>query len=59
MPQNETHLGDGAYASFDGFTYTLRAPREHGDDFVMLEPEVLMSFLRLVKETTPGVFDRV
>jgi hypothetical protein len=24
----ETYLGDGLYASFDGFMITLRAPRE-------------------------------
>jgi hypothetical protein len=37
----ETYLGDGLYASFDGYMITLRAPRENGDHFVCLEPEVL------------------
>lgn len=27
----ETYIGDGLYASFDGYMITLRAPREHGD----------------------------
>ena len=27
----EVYLGDGLYASFDGFGVTLRAPIEHGD----------------------------
>ena len=25
---DETYLGDGLYASFDGFSFVLRAPRE-------------------------------
>src|ERR1700747_1676932 len=42
MNQRETYLGDGLYASWDGFAYTLRAPRGiEGDHYVVLEPEVL------------------
>jgi hypothetical protein len=37
----ETYLGDGLYASWDGFQVKLRAPREHGDHEVYLEPVVL------------------
>ena len=45
MPDaKETYLGDGLYASFDGWTITLRAPREHGDHFVCLEPQVYAEF---------------
>jgi hypothetical protein len=29
MP-NETYLGDGLYARFNGFEFILRAPRENG-----------------------------
>ena len=36
----ETYLGDGLYASFDGWQIVLRAPRENGDHFVGLEPPV-------------------
>ncbi len=36
----ETYLGDGLYASFDGWQILLRAPREGGDHFVGLEPDV-------------------
>jgi hypothetical protein len=50
MSDKETYLGDGLYASFDGFMVTLRAPREHGDHFVALEPEVLHNFLRYLNE---------
>ena len=38
------YLGDGLYASFDGFMFTLRAPRDDGDHWVGLEPEVLRAF---------------
>ncbi len=47
MP-NETYLGDGLYASHDGFSFILRAPRDGGDHSVYLEPEVLEDFLRFV-----------
>jgi hypothetical protein len=40
MTERETYLGDGLFASFDGFMITLRAPREHGDHWVGLEPDV-------------------
>ena len=46
----EIYLGDGLYASSDGWQITLRAPREGGDHFVYLEPQVLESFERFVKE---------
>lgn len=36
----ETYLGDGVYASFDGYQIWLRAPRETGDHVVALEPSV-------------------
>jgi hypothetical protein len=42
--KNETYLGDGLYASFDGFMFWLRAPREDRDHLVALEPEVLIAF---------------
>lgn len=47
MPE-EVYLGDGLYASFDGYMITLRAPREGGDHHVGLEPEVLDAFERFV-----------
>jgi hypothetical protein len=49
--EHETYLGDGLYCSFDGFAYTLRAPRIGGDHFVVLEPEVLDEFEKFVKRT--------
>lgn len=51
MKLEETYLGDGLYASYDGFTFWLRAPREHGDHVVALEPLILAEFMRFVRET--------
>ena len=48
MMEKETYLGDGLYASFDGFMITLRAPRENGDHWVGLEPQVYAELLRFV-----------
>ena len=41
----ETYLGDGLYASFDGFQIVLRAPRETGEHFVALEPSIYSAFV--------------
>ena len=45
IESGETYLGDGLYASFDGFMITLRAPRDHGDHWIGLEPEVFAALL--------------
>jgi hypothetical protein len=45
----ETYLGDGLYASFDGWMLTLKAPREDGEHWVGLEPEVLEALLQFVE----------
>lgn len=42
-PIVETYLGDGLYASFDGYQIKLRAPRDGADSVVFLEPEVVMA----------------
>jgi len=44
----ETYLGDGCYASFDGFQFCLRSPREESNHLVYLEPVVLAHFLQYV-----------
>lgn len=41
----EAYLGDGLYASFDGFQVILRAPRAGGDHVVALEPAVYQSLI--------------
>jgi hypothetical protein len=48
-PIHETYLGDGLYASFDGWMITLKAPREDGEHWVGLEPEVLEALLQFVE----------
>jgi hypothetical protein len=45
----ERYLGDGLYASFDGFAITLRAPRENGDHYVVLEPDVYLALTKFVE----------
>lgn len=54
----ETYLGDGLYASFDGWQIILRAPRMGVDHMVALEPEVYQQLLlfvgRLRPPTAPG-----
>lgn len=57
--KNETYLGDGLYASFDGWQITLRAPRENGDHYVALEPSVyaaLTNFVALLSRE-PGAHE--
>jgi hypothetical protein len=49
MSDREEYLGDGLYVSFDGFAFTLRAPREHGDHYVVLEPLMIEEFNRFVR----------
>jgi hypothetical protein len=46
----EEYLGDGLYASFDVHAIKLRAPREGGDHFVYLEPDVFRELERYVKK---------
>jgi hypothetical protein len=46
----ETYLGDGLYASFDGWHIVLRAPREGGDHWVGLEPAVFRELMRYQEE---------
>ena len=48
----ETYLGDGLYASFDGYAITLRAPRENGDHVVVLEPDVYKAMIDFYAEKT-------
>ncbi len=46
----EKYLGDGLYASFDGWMITLKSQRENGEHFVCLEEYVLQEFFRYVEE---------
>ena len=46
QPEAETYLGDGLYASFDGWQIQLRAPREFGEHLVYLDPQVFEALVR-------------
>jgi hypothetical protein len=48
----ETYLGDGLFASFDGWQIRLRAPREGGDHEVYLDATILRAFLEFL-DTLP------
>lgn len=37
----ESYLGDGLYASYDGYQVKLRAPRLGGDHVIYLDPIVM------------------
>ncbi len=54
---SEEYLGDGLYASFDGFMFKLRAPRYEGDHWVALEPAVLKSFNEYAQRTLKEIED--
>lgn len=45
---SEMYLGDGLYASFDGWQFRLRAPRENGDHVVFLDDRTLIEFEKYV-----------
>lgn len=46
----ESYVGDGLYASFDGFQIILRAPRVGGDHYIGMEPAVFKEVLRFAKK---------
>jgi hypothetical protein len=52
--RNEEYLGDGIYASFDGFAIMLRAPREYGDHFIVLEPREVRALMDYAKRKLSG-----
>lgn len=57
MP-DEVYLGDGLYASYDGWQVKLRAPRANGDHEVYLEPGVLVEFERYLAELRASLTTR-
>lgn len=50
--KNETYLGDGLYASYNGYAVKLRAPRLEGDHYVTLDSSVLEKFETFVAKLT-------
>ena len=58
---NETYLGDGLYASYDGWQVTLRVPRGHTDHYVCLDPYVgqaLMQYIEKLRSKNENTSDR-
>jgi hypothetical protein len=48
MTEHEEYLGDGLYASFDGYQVRLRAPRDGGDHEVYLDAATLQAFMQFL-----------
>lgn len=46
MSAQQTYLGDGLYAEFDGFGFKLWADRGNDTHWVYLEPEVFDALVR-------------
>ena len=49
--KTETYLGDGLYASFDGYRINLRAPRDGGDHWVSLDPDAFDALMEFRAKT--------
>jgi hypothetical protein len=47
--KDESYLGDGLYAEFDGWQLVLRAARQDGSHWVALEPEVYTNLIRFTE----------
>jgi hypothetical protein len=47
---DQRYIGDSVYAEFDGNGIMLKTPRETGEHYIYLEPEVLQSLFELVEE---------
>jgi hypothetical protein len=56
VTDREEYLGDGLYASFDGWQIKLRAPRTGGDHEVYLDQTTLQAFLEFID--APPKLDR-
>lgn len=50
------YLGDGLYADYDGLGFNLVAPRDGGDHWCYVEPQVMEALLRFVGEKWGGKF---
>jgi hypothetical protein len=53
MSEHETFLGDGLFASWDGYQVRLRAPRENGDHEIFLEPGLTLDAFLEFLDTLP------
>jgi len=46
----ETYIGDGVYASFDGYQIKLRTNRDGPDEVIYIEPMVYMALVNFAKK---------
>lgn len=46
----EEYLGDGVFASFDGYQIKLRTPRQFGDHVIYLDPRTLDHLIEYMKQ---------
>lgn len=55
MPQPETYIGDGVYASFDGYQIILRTERQElsTTHWIALEPTVYFNLYHYAKSVFP------
>lgn len=51
--REEEYLGDGLYASFDGWNVILRAPRLEGDHWIGLEPATWIALESFIGKIWP------
>lgn len=51
--RKERYLGDGLYASFDGYQVRLWAPRVDGEHEVFMDPDVYRELVRFESELHP------
>ena len=50
MPEEHTYLGDGAYATFDGYSIIVKANHhETPTDQVFLEPSAIRNLIRFAE----------
>jgi hypothetical protein len=53
VSEHETYLGDGLYASWDGYQIRLRAPRDGDDDVIFLEDGLTLQAFFEFLDTLP------
>ncbi len=50
MEERATYIGDGVYASFDGYQIKLSTERDGRDEVIYLDPETYASLVRFAKQ---------
>lgn len=48
-PENSSHLGDGVYATFDGYGVEIRVNDHRNDALVYMEPQVVQALGRFLE----------